>query len=134
MNARELQDALDKVLGECTDDTWSEWWDEYTGANALYHVLNDTGHDARYGKKDNELLTKNGDTVTVKGLGDFTKMEMFTENWDAYEQMCDTVLVFEFNGSYFRVDGRLDSHQGGVYGDLQEVVPAEKTIQVWERV
>lgn len=131
MNAYELEQALVSALGECTDNPYNEWWSEYTGPNGFYHLLAGTGWDVRI-QPD---FVKNGDTVTVPGLGDFTFVEIMNENLDTYEQSWDTVLVFEFGGKHYRVHGRLDSHQGGVYeGRLQEVVPVEKTITVWEKI
>lgn len=130
----ELQRRLDEVLGESTDEQWAEGWSEYTGSNALFHMLADTGHDALEDYRTNVELVGRDGGVYVEGLGLFKKVDFFDDNYDSYEQRADTNLVFEFEGNTYRVKGWLDSHLGGTWGSIEKVSAVEKTITVWETV
>lgn len=96
-------------------------------------MLADTGagSDNRVAALNN--VSKAGDSVIVDGIGVFNLIQYSEENFDTYEKSWDNFLVFEFENRYFRVQGYLDSHAGGLWdGRLHEVEPVEKTITVWE--
>lgn len=135
MNAYELGQALDNILGECVDERWDEWWEKYTGANAFFHMLSgETGFDADPDERVKEKVTAKDGGLEVEGLGLFKKVEVYDDNFDMYEKSADTNLVFEFDGNFYRVDGSFDSHRGGVWDStIEQVYPTEKTIRVWER-
>jgi hypothetical protein len=133
VNGRELQDRLDDILGESEDDTWAEWWPEYTGSNAFFHTLSgETGYGSDF-KLPEGVVDKVDGGLHVKGLGFFKKVEVYTDNYNTYEGRADTNLVFEFDGNTYRVEGTFDSHDGGVWGGIEDVKAVEKTITVWER-
>lgn len=131
--ALDLERALTDAVGVSNEEDGYEWYEEYTGLNGFYHLLAGTGHGTANRVGELTTVHKNGDSVTVDGLGVFSLMKYSEENFDTYEKSWDNFLVFEFEGRYFRVQGWLDSHAGGVWdGSLHEVRPVEKTITVWE--
>lgn len=131
MNAFELEQALVKAVGDTKEDAYEEWWSEYTGLNGFYHLL--AGEDNYTTNKVNAKKVSDG-VVEVKGLGIFRRVETLIENFDTYEPTWDNVLIFEHDGKTYRVEGHLDSHNGGVWnGRLEEVKPVEKTVTVWEK-
>lgn len=129
--ARELEAALISKVGETEEDDGWEWYETVTGLNGFYHLLAGTGRDST----NMVGLEKTGNVVNVPGLGEFTFVEATEDNFDTYEKSWDNHLVFQFNGKTYRVHGRLDSHDGGIWdGRLQEVEPVEKVITVWRTV
>ena len=131
--ARDVERELTRVVGESTEEDGWEWYEEYTGLNGFYHLLANTGSGSNNCVAALETVRKNGNSVTVDGVGTFTLVQYSEENFDTYEKSWDNFLVFEFENRYFRVKGYLDSHAGGLWdGRLHEVEPVEKTITVWE--
>lgn len=131
MNARDLERKLVEILGE-GEEEGEEYYDEYTGINAFYHILANAAPYPDYLKWDDEKFPRGGESITIPGLGVFKavdyKVEFMAESGDA-----DANVIFEFEGNFYQKHGYLDSYEGGVWdGMLTQVKPVEKTITVWE--
>ncbi len=133
MSPKQIERALEEILGETEEESGHDYYEEYTGINGFYHLLANSGGYA-VDQVKLELPKKDGGLL-VEGLGVFTKVEKTEENFSTYEKSWDDFLVFEFGGRTFRIQGHLDSYDGGVWdGMLHEVTPVYKQIRVWERV
>lgn len=126
MNGYELECALIAAVGETQEEPYYEYYPKYTGLNGFYHLL--AGVDYGYASNDVNANKIEDGVVEVDGLGTFKRVEVYEANFDTYQKSWDNFLVFEFQGSLYRVEGHLDSHMGGVWdGRLEEVEPVEVT-------
>lgn len=135
MSTRELERAIEDILGRNEEDD-DEYYDDYTGANAFYHVLAGTqqhGDTYSYIKELPKGLSKTVKGWKIDGLGEFIlveKEDKYNESGDLDEKM-----VFSFNNKFYAKNGALDSWEGGLWdGIIREVSKVEKTITVWEDV
>lgn len=139
MTARQLETALEEVLGENEEDG-GDYYSDYSGLNGFYHRLAGTYDSSAYSaeKVDDEekytISDSHGLVLTVPALGVFEAVEKNTE-YEAETGDADVKVVFKFNGRYFQKQGNLDSYEGGYFdGRLTEVKPVERLVTFWESV